>query len=145
MKVSNDLLLTADSGTVLILLDLSSALNMVDHNIFRNCLEGCAGSQDTALAWFRFYHPGRPFSSCPAPLSCGVPQGSLPSPKLFSTDIRPLGQIICRYNINFHCYMANTQLVLLSGSNRNNFLMLRLVDIKCWMSQNFLESKPEVL
>lgn len=56
-KATNDLLLAADAeaSSILILLDHSYALNMVDHDILTNCFEYCAGIKDTALDRFCSY------------------------------------------------------------------------------------------
>lgn len=52
IKVTNDLLLTADPGDCLILifLDLSSAFDK--SSILLSCLEKWVGIRDTALDWF---------------------------------------------------------------------------------------------
>ena len=63
----------------------------------------------------------------------------------------PLGKIIKKYNISFHCYADDTQLYLPLKPNdwcNLNSLMDCLEDIKCWMAQNVLqlnEGKSEVV
>ncbi len=61
-KFANDLLLAADTGlySALILLDLSSAFDTVDHNVLINRLK--VGIRDVALYWFISYLSNRSFS-----------------------------------------------------------------------------------
>lgn len=160
LKVSNDLLLAADNRdcSVLILLDLSAAFDTVDHMILLDRLQHGVGVSGTALAWLSSYLTNRSFSvnigsssSSSAPLSCGVPQGSILGPILFSLYMLPLGVIIRKYNISFHCYADDTQLYIsLKPNDRSKLdsLMSCLEDIKCWMAQNFLqlnENKSEII
>uniref|UniRef100_A0A669E5Z7 Reverse transcriptase domain-containing protein n=1 Tax=Oreochromis niloticus TaxID=8128 RepID=A0A669E5Z7_ORENI len=119
LRVYNDLLIFADSGrpAVLVLLDLSSAFDMVDHNILLMRLEHVVGIKGSALNWFNSYLTDRSYSvviggysSSVAPLCCGVPQGSVLGPLLFSLYMLPLGSIFEKYNISYHFYTDDIQI-----------------------------------
>ena len=93
LRVTNDLLMSADSGkcSILVLLDLSVAFDTVDHNILIKRLREWVGVTGSALDWFKSYLTGRCFSvavgphvSKSVPLSCGVPQGSVLGPILYA-------------------------------------------------------------
>uniref|UniRef100_A0A3Q3FRJ7 Reverse transcriptase domain-containing protein n=1 Tax=Labrus bergylta TaxID=56723 RepID=A0A3Q3FRJ7_9LABR len=160
LKVTNDLLLATDrgEGTILILLDLSAAFDTVDHTILTDRLRHWVGLKDTALSWFYSYLLERTFavtignySSSTSNITCGVPQGSVLGPILFSIYMLPLGQIIERHNVSFHCYADDTQIYLpLRPEDPRSLAAVRncLNDINCWMAQNFLQlnnSKSEII
>src|SRR4029434_7199241 len=61
LRVTNDLLMTADAGSpsLLILLDLTAAFDTVDHTILLERLHTTIGLSDSALKWFQSYLSGR--------------------------------------------------------------------------------------
>ena len=77
--------------TMMVILDLSVACNMVDHGILLKILENQFGVTDTALMWFKNYLRPRSFKVCkgdeysePHKLSYGVPQGSCSGANIFT-------------------------------------------------------------
>ena len=93
LKVHNDILLNMDNQrvTLLVLLDLSSAFDTVDHELLLRRHQVTFGIADTALQSFRCYLAGRSqrvllngnFSEDFSPPH-GVPQGSCLGPLLFT-------------------------------------------------------------
>lgn len=92
LRVSNGINLALDNhgDDVLLLLDLSSAFDTIDHAVLIKRLYTRFGLKSSALAWIESYLANRSQSiviryvdSIPANLDYGVPQGSVLGPLLF--------------------------------------------------------------
>ncbi len=155
-----DVMLTTDTGqsVALVLLDLSSAFDLVDHNILLSRLETCVGLRGTVLQWFRSYLTNRSYSVCLGNhsssvihLSSGVPQGSILGPVLFNLYMLPLGSILHRHGLSFHLYADDTQIYLpIKCDDKLAFKSILdcLDELKLWLASNFLslnESKTEII
>jgi len=105
----------AGSPTLLILLDLTAAFNTVDRNILLHRLISTIGVSDSVHEWFSSYLTGRTehvaleeAKSLTQNVTCGVPQGSVLNPTLFILYMLPLGQVISRHGVSFHCHADDT-------------------------------------
>lgn len=117
LRVMNDLLIVADSGAcgILVLLDLSAAFDTICHTILLDRLHKWIGLSGMILKWFesflsertQFVYSGTNRSQTVL-LRQGVPQGSVLGPTLFSIFMLPLGQIIQKYGLGYHCYADDT-------------------------------------
>ena len=121
LRVYNDMLISIDQGggATLVLLDLSSAFDTIDHEVLFNLWQDTFGISGSALSLLKSYLHGR--TQCVqiegivseyAKLVCGVPQGSVLGPLNFCMYMYPIGSILRHHGINYHIYADDTQLYI---------------------------------
>jgi len=164
VHVKNDIDLAIDEGygVLLLLFDLSSAFDMVDHSILLDRLSTLIGLRGSVLRWIRSYLEGRTqcvsiegTASSEVPLTTGVPQGSVLGPILFLCYILPLGKVIDYQRVSRHGYADDTQAYICfrlgnRGSLENALATLEACasDIRTWCFRNKLmlnDGKTELL
>jgi hypothetical protein len=156
--VLNNIREAVDRGNVslLLLLDLSAAFDTIDHHLLMSQLSSVFGLQGTVWNWFHSYLSDRHQSvyingtlSEPVNLVCGVPQGSILGPVLFTLYTQPLGSVIDQHNIMRHFYADDTQLVIsfepstCTARLATSQLNMCYIDIKEWMTTNMLKLNDE--
>ena len=118
VSVYNDLVRGADNGLItgLILLDLSSAFDTVDHSILLSTLTHRHATCDSALSWFQSYLENRTqyFSvagntTADFVLDCSVPQGSVLGPLLFISYTAEVIDVFDRHSVQFHLFADDKQ------------------------------------
>ena len=118
LKVKTDILNDMDNKKVnfLILLDLSTACDTVSFCLLMNRLLNRFGITGTVLKWIESYLTEQTqrvmideFSSDPVMLKCGVLQGSVLGPILYTLFTSPVGDISRSHNIGYHGFADDTQ------------------------------------
>ena len=127
MRVKNDIAVTLDEKgkVVLVMLDLSSAFDTINHNILMNRLQHSVGITDSELSWLHSYITERyqriavdNATSADCVMKCGVPQGSVLGPIIYCIDTRPIGDIFARHGLQYHCYADVTQIYMAVKHNQ---------------------------
>ena len=145
----------SNSGTILLLIDLSAAFDTVDIDKLLDILEKDIGIKGFALMWFKSFLTGR--TQCVKienslsdvlPVLFGVPQGSVLGPILFNIYTSSLSHVISNlgfttsgyaddnnayqsFSLVFQCHIVMKQLPNL------------LIQIKEWMNLFFLKMNPD--
>ena len=144
---------------ILVLLHLSSAFDMIDHEILITRLADSFGIRGTALRWIKSYLYNRTQSivigdvqSAIPPIDCGVRQGSVLGPMLFSLYISPIEGIIQSHELQPMLYADDTQMYITFEKSDRSIAMDKLSycaqDVMSWMVNNKLvcnASKTEVV
>ena len=151
LRVINDLLQASDSVhvSILSLLDLSAAFDTIDHDILIKRLHTTFGCSGTVLDWFTSYLSFRTQSvfvghaSTPSTLKCGVPQGSVLGPLLFTLYTQSLSTVICQSGHSYHFFADDSQLH--KSSTPSDFPVLVhslkdcIEDVAEWMCDRMLK------
>ena len=159
VRVQNDVLHALDRGhdVILILLDLSAAFDTIDHDILIHRLRCRFKIDGTVLQWITSYLRGRTMRVCVGsvvsgaqPLDCGVPQGSVLGPVLFSLYTTPLEDIITRHGLDTMFYADDSQLYITRSCTSAPISQIEncIEEIRQWMNNNMLalnDSKTEVI
>ena len=158
--IHDDILRAVDEKqcVIFLLLDLGAAFDTIDHDMLLSRLRKYIGLRDTAFNWFRSYLSQRQQSvlingvkSKMVPLSCGVPQGLVLGPILFTIYLLPLGDTIRKPGLKFHMYADDCQLYISFSMSTNeavSSMQMAIDDIRAWYAANMLklnDDKTEML
>ena len=120
LRIQNDIINAVGEQKVVLLtmIDLSAAFDTVNHECLLSTLHDL-GIRDTALEWFRSYLTTRQQKviikgncSDSKDLTCGVPQGSVLGPILFTVYTWSLGRLIQQSKLQYHIYADDTSIYL---------------------------------
>ena len=113
LRVHHDIATALDNNScsILVMLDLSAAFNVIDHGILYQRLEYTFGISGSALTWIKSYLSNRSqhvamgsaLSDYRA-LTIGVSQGSVLGPRLYCIFSKPIGDICECHDMGYHCY-----------------------------------------
>ena len=155
-KLHNDITANINDGllTCIIFLDLSAAFDTVDHAILLERLHDTFGLRGTVLKWFSSYLQDRNqivrvshSSSNSYPISCGVPQGSVLGPCLYSCYTFPITQIITSYGLSVQIYADDTTIYISFKKNSHetafNSLQRCIIHLFNWFNTNKLKLNPQ--
>ena len=136
-------------GTILLLVDFSSAFDTINHNILITRLRLRYGFVGKTLDWVISYLKERTQrvvigdqSSSTTTLTTGVQQGSVLGPLHFSLYVQPIGDIIRANGLFFHQYADDLQVYAHFDLTRSVLVAAVkqmedcLDEVKVWMARN---------
>ena len=131
-------------------MDLSEAFDTIDHDLLLSRLTEWFGFDCVVLQWVRSHLTGRSqlvkvngVLSTPQLLLCGVPQGSVLGPLLFTMYTTPLSSIITTVGLKHHLYADDTQIYtsFVAEDIAKSLIVVQncLLAIQVWINQNMLK------
>ena len=155
LKVHHDISSALDQSHAVahVILDLSAAFDTIDQNQLLSLLNAEFGVHDKALSWLETYLEARTQRvkiddaiSEPIPLTCGVPQGSVLGPILFTIYTMPMQRIVRKHGVVYHKYADDTQLYVtynptVPGDMQSAVKQLEdcIAEIRGWMINRMLK------
>ena len=154
IRLMNDLLVASEekSATVVMMLDLSAAFDLVDHDLLLKILAKEIGIKGQALKWFGNFLKGRTHrtrlnkfnTSDTIIIKFGVPQGSVLGPVLFNIYIRSIYKTVQDLGFKIYGYADDHQVSkTFQPCQQANVLTKDLIDcfntIKIWMASYYLQ------
>ena len=118
VKIHDDILpiLNAKSNAVVLLFDLSAAIDTINHDLPLSKLSAEFGFSDVALEWFSTYLNDKSYfvkgASCishTVDVKSGVPQGSILGPLQFNLYFKNAELIANSHGLCVHSYADNMQ------------------------------------
>jgi hypothetical protein len=154
LRVSEDMRMALFKKRVVlcVFLDFSKAFDTVNHGLLINKLRQLNLSE-AVLAWFESYLSGRSHAVKSADgtrskwnnLNCGVPQGSILGPLLYTLYTFDIGRIL-KHRCKYHIYADDVQLYIecdVSELNTAiNIMNLILEDVFKWSDKHGLKLNP---
>jgi hypothetical protein len=160
LRIHHDILeaMSGQKACLMVLLDLSAAFDTVDHRELLRTLEDL-GIRGSALNWLESYLTERhqkvcigSKSSAACRLQCGVPQGSVLGPILFTIYTSSLGQLLRSHGMEYHLYADDSSVYTMFKPQDVTGTIDRIQDCICavrqWMAMKSLkmnDSKTEFL
>jgi hypothetical protein len=146
--------LTIKMNVCLVMLDLSSAFDTVDHGILFDRLERNFFIREGALKLIKSYLCSRTFSvvidghtGTQHDLNYGVPQGSILGPLFYLLYTREIETVVQQHGFKVHLYADDCSLYFPYKENENveaeAKLSLCVNSIKAWMRKSFLKLNGE--
>ena len=136
---------------VLVMTDLSSAFDTIDHSIMLHRFQHTFGITGQALKWIQSYIQDRTQSvaigdsrSSQSKLAYGVPQGSVLGPMMYCMYTRPVGDIARSHGLSHHGYADDGQEYdIITAPAQWPEVSTKISDfvseLQDWMSRNMLK------
>ena len=161
IRVQNDILTALDQRkeVLLVLLDFTSAFDTIEHTTMHDRLKHLYGLGGTVLKWLKSYLSDRVHVvkvrdslSDLVTDNCGVPQGSVIGPMLYTLYSAPIFSIIEAHGLSSMLYADDTQIYVTFRPQDQEEAIMKLnnclTDIVSWAQMNMLKinaQKTELL